>query len=822
MIGIVWRGLTARWSSVVGSLVALTLGVALAATAGLALVSAVTGSGGPPRWYVTPHVVVAGPGKAGLSAADPTGVPGTSALPPAERGYIPVETATTLDTIDDVGQLVVDRAGYARLDQATEAHPWAASTLHSYTFAAGGPPTRDNEVTLTAPTAYQPGDHVSVTTSDGLRTFIVSGVVSTAAPQALYVTDATAAELSNAKVAAVALFAVPGTDPAALAVRVRAALTDEPGLRVLTGDDRRLAEPDPQAGLLVGTASLLGDTAGMAVFVTIFVVAATFAFTVALRRREFALLRATGATPGQIRRLVLGEALALGTVGGIAGCALATVIAPPSVRWLADVGLAPADFTTRVQLWPLAAACGLGMFTATAGAFLAARRASAIRPIEALRETSTVPRAMTLSRWLFAVASLAGAIALAPQMRTEAGVGYLLIVAILLTLAGALLAPALVRPVVRALGVGARRPVRLLAHRSALADARRTAATAVPVLLTIGLAGATLAGTATISAAQAQNARDHITAPLVLTPAAGGTLSNATAADASAVPGVTAAVPVKHTFAYDRTDTQVQQHAAWYLDGPHAFHVMRQPIDSGSLTTLTGDTVALSSSIAEAHSWTVGSTAQLWLSNGAPTHLQVVAILDEQLGLPAVLLPWALAPAHSTAPIPDVVYVALRAGIDTPHVAADLARLGVQPVPTEQHLSTLDAEFDRLNHLALLAVIGTAVLYTAIATANTQLMATSARAREFAALKLAGATTAQVRAAVATEALLVAIVGIIIGGAVTVGTLLAVRTALDPVVANVPIAIPWPLLLTIAATCGLLTLLASIAPTVAIRRSLES
>ena len=86
MIGIVWRGLTARWSSVVGSLVALTLGVALAATAGLALVSAVTGSGGPPRWYASPHVVVAGPDKAGLSAADPTGVPGTSALPPVSAG----------------------------------------------------------------------------------------------------------------------------------------------------------------------------------------------------------------------------------------------------------------------------------------------------------------------------------------------------------------------------------------------------------------------------------------------------------------------------------------------------------------------------------------------------------------------------------------------------------------------------------------------------------------------------------------------------------------------------------------------------------------
>ncbi len=130
----------------------------------------------------------------------------------------------------------------------------------------------------------------------------------------------------------------------------------------------------------------------------------------------------------------------------------------------------------------------------------------------------------------------------------------------------------------------------------------------------------------------------------------------------------------------------------------------------------------------------------------------------------------------------------------------------------------MDAEFDRLAHLALLAIIGTAVLYTAISTANTQLMAATARAREFAALKLAGATSAQVRAAIAAEALLVAMIGIIIGAAVTVGTLLAVRTALDPVVANVPIAIPWPLLLTITATRGLLTLLASIAPTVAIRR----
>jgi len=40
--------------------------------------------------------------------------------------------------------------------------------------------------------------------------------------------------------------------------------------------------------------------------VTVFVVASTFAFTVAQRRRELGLLRAIGATPRQVRRMATG------------------------------------------------------------------------------------------------------------------------------------------------------------------------------------------------------------------------------------------------------------------------------------------------------------------------------------------------------------------------------------------------------------------------------------------------------------------------------------------------------------------------------------
>src|SRR5262245_39336769 len=69
----------------------------------------------------------------------------------------------------------------------------------------------------------------------------------------------------------------------------------------------------------VAAVSLLGIGLGLSTFVAVFIVSSTFAFTVAQRRRDLALLRLTGASRGQVRRLLLGEALLLGTVGSALG-----------------------------------------------------------------------------------------------------------------------------------------------------------------------------------------------------------------------------------------------------------------------------------------------------------------------------------------------------------------------------------------------------------------------------------------------------------------------------------------------------------------------
>src|SRR5258707_8547089 len=56
-------------------------------------------------------------------------------------------------------------------------------------------------------------------------------------------------------------------------------------------------------------------------FVAVFVLASTFGFAVTQRRRELALLRLAGATPAQVRRMLLAEALITGLAAGAAGAA---------------------------------------------------------------------------------------------------------------------------------------------------------------------------------------------------------------------------------------------------------------------------------------------------------------------------------------------------------------------------------------------------------------------------------------------------------------------------------------------------------------------
>ncbi|NUU24497.1 MAG: ABC transporter permease, partial [Streptomycetaceae bacterium] len=169
-----------------------------------------------------------------------------------------------------------------------------------------------------------------------------------------------------------------------------------------TGDDH---------DALVTSNALTGTAVGVTTFAAVFVVASTFAFAVARRRREFALLRSIGATPRQVRRMVLREAFALSVPAGLLGCLVGRLAAPGLVEWLGDHDLAPAWLTVRDDVtWPLYAAFAVGVVVALCGAAVAARQAAGVRPVEAMRQAVLDGREASRTRIVWGAVLLAGAV----------------------------------------------------------------------------------------------------------------------------------------------------------------------------------------------------------------------------------------------------------------------------------------------------------------------------------------------------------------------------------------------------------------------------
>jgi predicted permease len=103
----------------------------------------------------------------------------------------------------------------------------------------------------------------------------------------------------------------------------------------------------------------------------------TLSYAVARRTREIGLRMALGATALEIRRRLLGEALRVAAIGLAAGAPLALVAGRLVEVFL--YGVAPADPVT------LGGSAALMLAVASLAAYLPARRASRIDPMEALR-----------------------------------------------------------------------------------------------------------------------------------------------------------------------------------------------------------------------------------------------------------------------------------------------------------------------------------------------------------------------------------------------------------------------------------------------------
>lgn len=803
--------LRTRWVAFTGSFVALALGVALLAVSGLALAATLDAPDRKPERFATAPVVVRGQDT--LRVATPAGER-TEEL--ARPRAVP---AALVSRLAGLGPVVEDRSFPVRVRGGGHGpgelvgHPWSTAAFAPYRIDTGRAPRAADEVVVTGGWAA-PGERVR-TDRGTLR--VVGTVSGLGFEDAVFFTDARAASLSPVSVQ-LTVDAEVSAVRQAVRDAVRDSVPGSAGVRVLAGDERRYADADPDRDeeALTGLNALFGTAGGVTAFVSVFVVASTFAFAVDRRRREFGLLRTAGATPGQLRRTVLAEALGVGVLASAAGCALGSYAAPHLAARVVEVGLAPAWFTIGDQTWPYHTAFWTGLVVALCGATAAAWRAGRTGPVEALREASVDTRAMTRGRWvcgagllLTALVTLVLALADDPgdllHRKTYVSRPMPLIAA------AALLAPVAVRPTARLLTwLPARLPgaTGLLARENTVAGVRRTAAVAAPVLVTVALTGSLLGAVATLDRARAAEVRERTAAAFVVTPPSAAGLDAPTVDRLRAVPGAEVS-PTSSSAVYVLEDgvALIRSDARAVAAPAPLTATTRLPLAAGEVSDLDDHSIIVNE---EWEEHTVGRRVRVWLGDGTLKTLRIAAVLHTGTGDNGVYVTAANA---AGAPV-DRVDVALADGADADAVAAGLreavASMGGRVASGDAWAEPASAGSGGITRTGLFLVLGIALLYTGISVVNTMLTATSDRRRDLAVLRLTGATDAQVLRLLAAESLTVTAVGTLLGLLVTGLNLASMGAALHLLAIPTTPAVPWTAVATVAGACATLTVTASL------------
>jgi putative ABC transport system permease protein len=570
----------------------------------------------------------------------------------------------------------------------------------------------------------------------------------------------------SGRVSSVVVRAEPGVASDTLRNRIRTVLPR--GVEAITGTQLTRERIDNiSSSFLNLLRTFLVVFASIALIVATLSINNTFSITVAQRTRELALLRTVGASRRQVRASVTLEAFTIGVVAAAFGL-LGGIAFAGLLKGMFDAfGFALPAGGLTIHTVSLAIAAAVGVLVTLLAAQIPARRASAVAPISALRESETEARAITRRRIVTGavLAAVGGAGAVIGAVN---GTVALAAPGALALVVGALvLAPVFVVPAAGLIG-GIVRRVRPIAGRLAEDNARRnprrTATTATALVIGVSVVSMFTLFTASLKATLDGQVRTGVKTDLVVsTPAfGGGRLSPQLVDELRHSPGVQRAVglgggPVKigtESTTVSATDTALLH------------EVMRFDTTAGSLTDLGSDGIAISKSNAAHRHWRLGSRVTVTFPGGSTARTTVRAIYDHADLLDDILMPAALYAEHTVQPTDTVVFVATRPG-----VPLDVARRAIGPVAQADGGSVQDisqygaSTTSGLNTLLgiVYVMLALAVLIALLGIANTLALAVYERRRELGLLRAVGQSKRQVRSVLRLESVIVSTFGTALG-----------------------------------------------------------
>jgi putative ABC transport system permease protein len=619
----------------------------------------------------------------------------------------------------------------------------------------------------------------------------------------------------------VGVVADPGNRAAVVAARIRSSLGNN--YTVWSGVDRGKAE-SPGAATDALDLQQFGTQVGAdLVLITLFVVAAAVALSVAQRRRWFTLLRAVGATSGQIRRMIFVELAVLGLVAGVVSYLPGTWLASQVLRRMASHQLAPEVTRVWHEPWIALVVSGICMTIAELAGFAAARRASRISPAAALREADVERRWPHPVRVTLGLSCLAGGVALCwallrlefsayqrISLSLELGLLFMAALALLGPLVAAISELLLRLPVRAASRVGGR-----LALSELRATPRRVTAAVVSVALAVAFVGVVTAIDATQQHVSVVQGRQQLLAGAVVS-APGPGLSPAALAAIAHTPGVTTAIGATSADVFvpdpgnDLTDGEL------VTPGP-LDRVLDLRVVAGSFRHFGPGDIALSrlqagNGAVGAH---IGEHVTAYLSDGTPYRATVTAIYFRSFGFGDVIIPSAATgDGHlHEAPIKDVL-VRAAPNVSPRGLVAELQSLSGQfpglEVAPRSVVNAEEAKSGAQNSYASNLILGVLILLLGVALVNTLVMAAIDRRESLRLLRRLGTTHRQLLTMTAWQGGLLGFLGLVFGVIVGAPSLIVMTKAISG--SWVPY-LTWPPLLAIAAVVMTVIAVSTLGPT---------
>ncbi|MFE3030431.1 FtsX-like permease family protein [Streptomyces canus] len=752
-----------RPAAFAGTFVALALAALIVSACGILLETGLRATVPPDRYAGAP-VVAAADQRAHYGHGD-----SADSEPVPDRARLDAALVAKAATAPGARTAVADVTFPARSAKGpVTAHNWGSTAFTGDRLTAGRAPGPGEVVLAHAGV----GDRVTLTTPTGTRAYRVSGTTDTGT--AVWFADSDAVRLSGhpGRVDAVAVLPKPGVGTGTLAAQVSRVLGDR--AEVHTGDDRGAVEDPALAAAKETLVGIGGSFGGIAAMVAMFTAAGAVALAVGQRAREFALLRAVGATPRQIRRTIATETLLVAPLAGLLGCLPGIGLAAWWLAQLKDKGAVPEAVDLSPGWIPLVTTVGAVLLTALAAGYLAARRSSRIKPGEALREASVERLRFGWIRTPLGVAALAGGFVcagLAASLTGEDAANASLGIVMLFMLAVALLGPLVARLCAGLFGLplrGAGAPASLAAANSRT-NARRLASAITPIVLAMAFSSVLVFMHTSEDRATARQQHAGILADHIVTADPG--LPPDAVRQAARTPEVTAAVGLlKTSVLVPASGGGLTQASAQGVTGSARDLAAVQDLDvkKGRLS-LKPSEIAVDASVADSANRAIGDRLPVRLPDGTRAEPRIVATYGRGLGLAQVTMARADLAAHVSSAFDTELWT--KGG-----TANSLKALGtVLDRADYTTAQSVDRELNAWANAVMAAVLGG---FAAVAAVNTLVMTVLDRRRELGTLRLIGSTRRQVLRMIRWEALLVALAGIVLGTAIALATLVPMMNGL--------------------------------------------